>query len=271
MNNAYLLDIDNSLRNILYSVKSSYPEKLYQAIEYSLFPAGKRIRPYLSYLVADFVGVDKEVVKPFALSIEIIHNYSLIHDDLPCMDNDLIRRGRPSCHAKFGEAMALLAGDAMLNLAYEVLLRGVNENGDLADSAMIVADCAGGRGMVGGQAIEFSFDILDEDTVTDLCMKKTGALIAAAVNSVSLLSGDRKKISALGTYASALGLCFQLTDDILDIDKHEDKSYLGVMGMDKTIEMRDRLVSLIEKSLAPFGDEGSDLINFAQKIAKRDK
>ena len=271
MNNEYLSDIDAGLRNILNSVKNIYPEKLFDAIEYSLFPGGKRIRPYLSYIVADFVGVDKDMIKPLALSIELIHNYSLIHDDLPCMDNDMIRRGQPSCHAKYGEAMAVLAGDAMLNLAYEILLRGIKEYPDIIESAQIIGECAGGNGMVGGQAIEFSFDTFDEEKVTDLCLKKTGALISAAVNSVSILSGDRRKISALGTFAAALGLSFQLTDDILDKDKNEPKSYLGVMGMEKTVAMRDRLLSLMEKSISLYGDEVKELIEFGNLLAKRDK
>lgn len=271
MINEYILDIDKGLQNILSSVRNNYPEQLYKSMEYALFPGGKRIRPYLCFIVADFVGVDKQIIKPLALSIELIHSYSLIHDDLPCMDNDLIRRGKPSCHAQFGEAMALLTGDALLNLAYEVLIRAIKENDDLIDSASIIAEKAGGIGMVGGQAIEFSFDEFNEELITDLYMHKTGALIAAAVNSVSILCGDRRKISALSTYADALGLSFQLTDDIIDKDKGEEKSYLGVMGIEKTISMRDRLLVLIQKTLYSYGDEAKELLDFADLLSKRDK
>lgn len=128
MNDYYIKDIDNSLRNLLESKRAQYPSALFDAMVYALFPSGKRVRPYLAYLTADFVGVSVEKIKPLALAVELIHNYSLIHDDLPCMDNDLIRRGKPSCFAKFGEATALLAGDALLNLAYETLLHAVKND-----------------------------------------------------------------------------------------------------------------------------------------------
>ena len=271
MNREYLSDIDAGISNILRSVRGLYPETLFSAVEYSLFPGGKRVRPYLSYIVADFCGIDYKIIKPLALSIELIHNYSLIHDDLPCMDNDVIRRGKATTHVKYGEAMAVLTGDVMLNLAFEVLLRSIKENPELQESAALIAACAGGNGMIGGQAIELSNDTFDETLITDLCLKKTGALISAAINSVAILSYDRRKIFALSTYAGALGLAFQLKDDILDADKHETKSYLGVMGMDKTLEMHNKLIALIHRTMEPYGEDAKELIEFADMLAQRDE
>ena len=271
MNKDYLEEIEKELYDLLSSRKDLYPTTLYEAMEYALFPAGKRIRPYLSYLTADFVGVNKFKIKPLALSVELIHNYSLIHDDMPCMDNDEYRRGKFTCHKKFGEATALLAGDALLNLAFENLLVAVGNDPDLATSATIIAECAGGSGMIGGQAIELTNEYFDEALVTELCKKKTGALINAAVMSVAVLSGERKKISSLGTYAGCVGLCYQLVDDLLDEDKEEKKSFLGVMGKEETIVRIDRLTELLHRTMSPYGKEGQELLRFGQYLSERKK
>ena len=271
MNKFFLEEIDATLKELIDRKKSSYPNALHSAMEYALFPGGKRVRPYLTYIVAQFVGIDIEIVKPLAIAIELIHSYSLIHDDMPCMDNDDYRRGKLSCHKAFGEGIALLAGDALLNLAYEVLFDAVVENSDLAQSASIIAKCAGAEGMIGGQAIEFSEAVLDEGLVTELCKKKTGALINAAVMAPAVLSADRDKFNALSAYANALGLAFQLCDDLLDEDKHEEKSYLGVMGKEKTKELFYRLNGLSMRVLAKYGDEAQELIGLSEMLANRKK
>lgn len=270
MNEKYLEEIEACLRALIDSKKGVYPDKLHSAMEYALFPAGKRVRPYLMFLCADFTGVGRETIKPLAVALELIHNYSLIHDDLPCMDDDDFRRGKTSCHKAYGEAMALLAGDAMLNLAYEVLIGAVKENPDLAESAAYLARCAGAEGMIGGQAIEFSADSLDEAGVTELCMKKTGALICAAAVAPSLLCGDKEKINALGTYAAAVGLCFQLRDDLLDASAAEEKSYLSVMGREYTENMAKRLSDIAIESLSKW-ESASELAEFGNFLAKRKK
>ena len=146
MRENYVAEIESGLRDVLSQKKPLFPEKLFSVCEYALFPAGKRVRPYLSYLTADFVGVPHEKIKPLALSIELIHNYSLIHDDLPCMDDDEIRRGKPTCHVAFGEAMAVLGGDCLLNLAYETLFSAVEKDPELSRSATLIAENAGGCG-----------------------------------------------------------------------------------------------------------------------------
>lgn len=271
MNKEYLDEIDLAIRSALETKKPLYTPKLYKAMEYSLFSSGKRVRPYLMYLSADFMKLDKATILPLAIALELIHNYSLIHDDLPCMDNDDFRRGKPSCHKVFGEAMALLAGDALLNLAYETLVNAVAENGELAQAAAYLAKCAGAEGMIGGQAIEFSFEEFDETTITELYMKKTGALICAAVISPGLMGCDKEKFHALGTYATAVGLSFQLCDDLLDEEKNEEKSYLNVMGKENTVAMVNRLTALVEKTMSKFGKDAAPLIQFSEFLVHRKK
>ena len=265
----FIRNIDNRLRDLLRKKQTVYPEKLYNACKYALFPGGKRVRPCLSYMTADFVNVSIKKIVPLALSVELIHNYSLIHDDLPCMDDDDYRRGKPSCHVAFGEAMAVLAGDCLLNLAYETLFSAVADDNDLADSAFLIAESAGGNGMIGGQAMELCVDHFDEETVTDLCRKKTGAILTSSIMSVAILSGDKRKIDALSTFSRCLGLCFQIVDDLLDEQKCEEKSYLAVVGKEKAINMIDRLTALMEKTLSPFGEEAEELLSFARSLSFR--
>lgn len=269
MNSRYVDLIEKELRVLFESNSEKYPSELSRAVEYALFPGGKRVRPYLSLLTADFVNVPIKKIMPLACSIELIHNYSLIHDDLPCMDYDLVRRGKPSCFAAFGESTALLAGDCLLNLAYEVLFGAVQSDPDLAQSAKIIAERAGGSGMIGGQTIELTNDRFDESLITDLCQKKTGALIDAAIMSVAVLSSERKKISALSTYSSCVGFIFQLVDDLLDEWKGEEKSYLSVMGKENTIKRIDRLTELLNLCLSPFGKEAEQLLEFGNFLSDR--
>lgn len=263
-----MIDFEKELRELLLSKEKVYPRKLYDAINYALFPGGKRIRPTLTFLSAGFLGIEEKRVIPFALAIELIHSYSLIHDDLPCMDNDDYRRGKLSCHKAFGEDVALLAGDALLNLAYEVLLSAVLSDTALAPSARLISEYAGGEGMIGGQAIEIAFDEFDEERIRDLCQKKTGALIKASVMAPSCLSNDEEKIAALSAYADAVGLAFQLQDDLLDADKCESKSFLAVLGKEKTLAELKKLNEIARASLAMW-KEGSCLSEISEKLTNR--
>ncbi len=263
-----MINFDECLKETLLARKFSYPEKLYEAMEYSLFPAGKRIRPKLVFLSADFFGVDRKRVLPMAIAIELIHNYSLIHDDMPCMDNDELRRGKPTCHKKFGEAMALLAGDALLNLAYEVLFEQMELCPETLDAARLVAKLAGAEGIIGGQAIEFSYDTFDDASITELCLKKTGALIKASLMVPSYFTYDREKTNAMTIFADAIGLAFQLQDDLLDEEKVEVKSYLGVNGKEMTVEMLNKLENLAIKTLSKW-EEGIELTNLAKELTVR--
>ncbi len=266
----YLNETESELKKLFSEKKALYPDKLFSAMEYSVFSAGKRVRPYLMLLSAEFCGVDCKKIMPLAVSLELIHTYSLIHDDLPCMDDDDFRRGKTSCHKAFGEALALLAGDALLNLAFENMFEAVKNNPELGLAASYVAKCAGAEGMIGGQAIEFSNDEFDEALITELCMKKTGALICAAALAPAYVCSDRKKFNCLGTFASAMGLCFQLKDDLLDEKKCEPKSYLGVMGKEHTEKTVAKLGELALKALEPF-DDADNLRDLCAFLLNRNK
>lgn len=203
---------------------NSSNKTLKDAMVYSLTASGKRIRPVIMLAVAELLCVDFSKVLPFAVAIECIHTYSLIHDDLPAMDNDDFRRGKPTCHKVYGEAMAILAGDALLNYAYEILLRSVNGDNSLSASRLL-ALYAGAFGMIGGQAI----DILSENsgdtseqTLFDMHANKTGKLLLASALVPSCLASN-EGFEKLSTFGKNLGLLFQVTDDILDVTSTKEK------------------------------------------------
>ncbi len=264
-------NFEKDLSDLLLSVKHKYTPKLFEAMEYALKSGGKRIRPNLCFLSAEFCNVPRENVLPHALAIECIHTYSLIHDDMPCMDNDVLRRGKPTVHVKFGEAMALLAGDALMNLAYEILFRALENDQFILPSCQIIANAAGAEGMIGGQAMEFSFDDFNEERLIELDNKKTGGLIRSAVYAPSLQSHDYAKVQAMNSYGKYAGLAFQLADDLIDADKKEKTSYVTVCGKEKTIEMLNKLYDLTKKALSPWGKESEKLLDFFQLLAFRDK
>jgi geranylgeranyl diphosphate synthase type II len=248
-----------------------YPPEIKNAEKYALFGGGKRVRPILCYLSGDFVGLSKETVTPLALCIEYIHTYSLIHDDLPCMDNDDFRRGRLTVHKKFGEAIALLAGDALLNGAYEIMAKTVASDSRYAEAFAYIADRAGANGMINGQAVEFSAENPDEKTLTDICLKKTGALISAAVVSPALITCEPSKTDALRVFAQAVGFGFQLADDLLDINKKGEKSYAGVFGEEKTREKLKKTLEDAKKALAYWQADARNLLDYCEKLAIRTK
>lgn len=213
--------IDRALEQ--YVPPSSPPDRLNEAMRYSLLSGGKRLRPILALAACEAVGGTTDLVLPFACAIEMIHTYSLIHDDLPAMDNDELRRGRPTNHVVFGEALAILAGDALLTEAFRVMGEAVLAAGNCQRRALQVlteiATAAGARGMVAGQAA----DIATEDAPADLPLvefihvRKTGELIRVSVRSGALLGGARPgELRHLTRYAEFLGLAFQIADDILD-------------------------------------------------------
>ncbi|MBO4326179.1 MAG: polyprenyl synthetase family protein [Clostridia bacterium] len=228
--------------------RDNYQKVIYDAMRYSLLGGGKRIRPVLSLVTAELFGLDREMVKPFALAIELIHTSSLIHDDLPAMDNDDYRRGRLSCHKRFDEATAILAGDALLTYAFEVAGDGassiitkavVSGNEELARNASkvvgLLAARVGAEGMIGGQII----DLKAEDTAIDeyehdtLCRLKTGCLMTVPAEISGLLAGKKEtpEYVLLLDYSKSVGLAFQIRDDILDVEG--DPNLLGKKtGMD---------------------------------------
>lgn len=197
-------------------------ETLLDAMRYSVKAGGKRIRPILMLKTAEMLGVERKEVLPFAIAIELIHTYSLIHDDLPAMDNDDYRRGKLTNHKVYGEAMAILAGDGLLNLAYEVILRNVSGINKI-NAARLISRFAGFGGMIGGQASDVNNEgkPCDENTLKFIHANKTGKLITASVLAASCLSGD-KYIAELKRYGENLGLLFQITDDVLDVSSTKE-------------------------------------------------
>ena len=199
--------------------RATVHRSLHDAMRYAVLGGGKRVRALLAYAAGELTGADPGRVDAAAAAVELIHAYSLVHDDLPCMDDDVLRRGKPSCHVAFGEATALLAGDALQSLAFEVLARSPAER--LAARVKLLSRAAGACGMAGGQAI----DLASVGTTPELSELermhglKTGALIRAAVGlGASCGNPDARQTEALDRYASAIGLGFQVVDDVLDVD-----------------------------------------------------
>jgi geranylgeranyl diphosphate synthase type II len=223
---AYMADraqaVDGALDRFL-PRESLPPESLHKAMRYSVFAGGKRLRPVLVAAGAEAVGGTLEAVMPAACAVEMIHTYSLIHDDLPAMDNDDFRRGVPTSHKVFGEAIAILAGDALLTLAFRLLANcspARGEAGRLRDVLVEVADAAGSAGMVGGQVadIECEGKVAGAAIVDYIHTHKTAALIRASIRSGAILAGaSPTELKALGIAGDGLGLAFQIMDDILDI------------------------------------------------------
>jgi geranylgeranyl diphosphate synthase type II len=265
---------------------------LVRSMRYSLFAGGKRLRPILCLAGCAAVGGRDEDAMPAAAALEMIHTYSLIHDDLPGMDDDDMRRGRPSNHKAFGEGMAILAGDGLLTLAFETIARAGRENRLDPFQALaaleVIADAAGFRGMVAGQAVDVESEGREasEDLVYYIHMHKTAALIAASVVSGAILGGGREdQVRALADYGRALGLAFQITDDILDIEG--DSATIGkpagsdqargkitwplAVGMDRAKAEAAAQVEAALTALTCFGPQADPLRAVAEYVLGRKK
>jgi len=212
------------------SMKDNLQKVVYEAMRYSLLAGGKRIRPVLAIKAAEILGISEEQVMPFAAAIEMIHTYSLIHDDLPAMDNDDYRRGRPSCHKQFDEATAILAGDALLTMAFEISSKGaMNADSCLGGIKAInhIAICAGAEGMIGGQIVDLKAETeqISESELKYLCERKTGALLRVPCMVAADLAEktETEEAKYLLEYADTVGLAFQIKDDILDVEGDMDK------------------------------------------------
>jgi len=213
----YVERVESTLDELL-PPDSAEPERLHRALRYPVFNGGKRIRPLLCYAAARALAVPIERVDAMAAAVELIHCYSLVHDDLPAMDDDDLRRGKPSVHRAFDEATAILAGDALLTLAFE----GLGRAGAAPEAVRLLAEAAGSRGMVGGQAMDLAFESTQPtaDALRAMFARKTGELIRAAVMLPSTCehAAEERAISALRDYAESVGLAFQIVDDLLDIE-----------------------------------------------------
>lgn len=243
--------VEEELRRILSGDESF----LFRVMRYAVLSGGKRFRPLLTLAAGECFGASRESLLPFACGLELIHNYSLIHDDLPSMDNDDFRRGQPSCHRAFGEDAAILAGDSLLTLAFEVMARAPLDSGRLqrkVDVLNEVSRMAGVRGMVGGQLMDVTLPAggLSEETFHELIRKKTGALITAAVRIGAILGGAKPaELEALTEYGQNVGLAFQIRDDILDSVSEAASdpprpNYVACFGLEKA---RQRLAGFVER------------------------
>ena len=215
----YLAKFEKYALNYMAQIQTK-PSVLGESMRYSLLSGGKRIRPVLALACADVLGISDEDVLPFALALEMIHTYSLIHDDLPAMDNDDFRRGKPTSHKAFGEANAILAGDALLNESYGICLNESMKGEKYAVAAKFLNECAGIQGMIVGQSADIYYSELGQDVSEEdllyIYEHKTGKLILAPISIVSILAGGKYYVE-MESFGKLLGRLFQMTDDILDV------------------------------------------------------
>lgn len=266
-----------------------HPSNLHRAMRYATLDGGKRMRALLIYATAEALGRPARQVDAPAVAVELIHAYSLIHDDLPAMDNDDIRRGRPSCHKAFDEATAILAGDALLTLAFQVLARD-EAAGDATQRLRLIdllTEAGGSRGMAGGQAMDLAAAGRDLAVaeIEAMHIHKTGALIRAAILMACHAGTPPAEdvLQALDRYGKHLGLAFQIQDDILDelgdptamgkargADAARDKpTYPSVVGLDAARDRARELYRAARDALAPFGDEAEGLHWLARRVIER--
>jgi len=251
---------------------SEPPARLHAAMRHLVFPGGKRLRPTLAVAAAEAVGARPEAALPAATAVELTHTYSLIHDDLPCMDDDAERRGRPSVHVAFGEATAVLAGDALLAAAFGALVRdGDAEPARVLGAVRDLAEAAGSRQLVGGQVDDLEFDAADTDAgrIESVHARKSAALIAASVVSGARLAGAEDELLArLRRFAEGVGVAFQIADDLLD--EHEDGACSMVRALGRE-GARQRAEALLDTALAEIETlgEGAEPLRELARFAVR--
>ena len=280
--------INVALEKILHASIPSEP--IVEAMKYSLMAGGKRIRPVLCLAAAEAVGGKPQAVLPAACALEIVHTYSLIHDDLPAMDNDDLRRGKPTCHVAFDEATAILAGDALLTLAFQVLSSVQSTTGNQASGWLkvihIISTAAGYRGMIRGQMLDMAAEgqHLTVAELKSMHALKTGALIEASLLCGALLAGARKRqMDILKTYARSIGLAFQVTDDILNVEGNpkimgkavgtdelrEKSTYPAILGLERSRQFAKDLVDEALQALEVFDKKADPLRALATYIIDR--
>lgn len=283
----YISIIEEYLANSI-QIANPYYLKLKDAMLYSLMAGGKRLRPTLALSTAGLFDKQPKEVLAFGCAIEMIHTYSLIHDDLPAMDNDDYRRGKLTNHKVFGEAMAILAGDALLNLAYETMVKdALSSNSTLKLKAMgIIGEYAGALGMIGGQVIDMDLagNRVDNQRLKTMHRLKTGALIKAPVEASAVICGvDEKELKLLSNYASNLGLAFQIKDDILDVEGNMEEmgkkpgsdaagnksTYVTMYGLEQSKKLLVEVTNEGVASLDSFGTRAQFLKEMALSLVGR--
>lgn len=282
--------IDRELDKYL-PVAEERPPAIHKAMRYSIFAGGKRLRPILVIAAAEAVGGAARLVMPTACAMEMIHTYSLIHDDLPAMDDDDYRRGRLTSHKVFGEAVAVLAGDSLLTGAFELIARNADIDG-VSSQAVIrvigeVAAAAGSRGMIGGQVVDMENEnrVIDAPTLQYIHAHKTAALFRAALRAGAILAGaDDRQLTALTDYAEFTGLAFQITDDILDVEGNQEvigkpvgsdekrgkSTYPALFGLEESKRQAQDAVKRAVEALHIFDVEAEILRNIAGYLLLRD-
>jgi len=282
--------IEESLRrSIIFD--SGCPTRLREAIEYSLLSPGKRLRPQLVLLAAEACGGNIESALPAAVAVEMVHAYSLVHDDLPAMDDDDLRRGRATCHKQFDEATAILVGDALLARAFEVLASEIQPGDRAARCCAVLAEAAGAAQLVGGQADDLDAEIRGKgirdrsiDRLESIHRRKTGALFLASLRLGAIVAtATPDQSQALATYGKCLGLAFQIVDDLLDVSgsegqvgkrlgkdaKHDKTTYPSVLGEEASRERVEVLIEQACQAIECFGELAEPLRELALFVRRR--
>lgn len=283
--------VDRKLAEWL-NLEPTSPARLAEAMQYAVLGPGKRIRPLLAYACAEVLEVEPQKVDAIAVSVELVHAYSLIHDDLPAMDDDDLRRGRATTHKAFGEANAILAGDALQALAFQVLLQDETLRQEPAvqvATSLALAEASGPRGMVGGQVLDLSAEgvEIDQAALEDLHQRKTGRLIQAAVQMPThwLPGLDSKALRALDRFSLSMGLAFQVRDDLLEVEQDTEtlgksstsdqinhkSTFPSLLGVDEAREYADELFAEALAALDPFESRAEPLQWMADYIVHRNK
>jgi geranylgeranyl diphosphate synthase, type II len=293
-------DIEAALRKCL---PAGCPDRLRDAIRYSLLGPGKRLRPILALMAAETCHGDLAAAMPAACAVEMIHAYSLIHDDLPAMDDDDLRRGRPTCHKVYGEALAILAGDALVSLAFQTLAECIRPPALAAACCAALAEASGPAQLVGGQADDIEADrargnrldrdrngtdqtAQDRDLLESIHARKTGAMIRVALRLGGMTAGaGAEELKALDDYGRKLGLAFQITDDLLDVrstegclgkrvgkDAQKGKiTFPGLLGVDASAAYAARLIAEASAALEPLGTSAEGLVALARFVLERNR
>ena len=287
----YASQIEEALAEALPSDPDTPPDLL-EAMRYSLMAGGKRLRPILVLLAAEACGADLRDAMPAACAVEMVHTYSLIHDDLPAMDDDDLRRGQPTSHVAFGEAMAILAGDALLTRAFEVLAADLPDPVVAAECCRVLASAGGSDGMVGGQVADLAATDTSPESVDDpleilgaIHRRKTGRLLAASLELGAVVAGAEKQVrESLLDYGQQVGLAFQVADDLLDVegdinrtgktsgrDAHLGKwTYPALAGNDTSRRLARNCIASACAAVEPLGESGEPLKVLAEFVIERD-
>ncbi len=264
------------------------PGQLAEALRYSLLGGGKRLRPLLTLMAAEACGCDYQQALPAACGVEMVHTYSLIHDDLPAMDDDDLRRGRPTCHKVYGEAMAILAGDALLTLAFEVIAKHTQPPEAAARCCAALAEAAGAAGMVGGQVDDLAAEQTGGDlqTLESIHARKTGALLLVSLRLGALCAAANElQTRALHEYGRRLGLAFQIADDLLDVQGDEAAmgkrvkkdsgrhklTFPALLGVEVSRRRAEVLIDEACAALSPLGQRANRLEAIARYVVERNR